>query len=105
MHKKRLFCHGWLQVLEEEFRHQREERDKFYSADRPLPKQLRASLSLPDASWEGAQRSLKARSISDTHQLNELPEQDVALDDAVLGLSSTEDNSTAAVPNGQNKDT
>ena len=103
-----IICLGWAQVLEEEFRHQREERDKFYSADRPLPKQLRTSLSLSDASWEGEQRSIKARSVSDMHQLNQLPERDSAhkaLDDVVLGLSSTDDNSTAAVPNGQNKET
>lgn len=101
---------GWcthniiVQVLEEEFRNQREERDKFYSADRPLPKQLRASLSMPENSWDEAQRSTKARSVSDLHQLQELPAQDSphkALDDVVLGLSSTDANSTAAVANGK----
>ncbi len=91
-------------MLEEEFRHQREERDKFYSADRPLPKQLRASLSMPENSWDESQRSTKARSVSDLHQLHELPEQDSphkALDDVVLGLSSTDANSTAAMANGK----
>jgi hypothetical protein len=91
-------------VLEEEFRHQREERDKFYSADRPLPKQLRASLSMPENSWDESQRSTKARSVSDFHQLHELPEQHSphkALDDVVLGLSSTDANSTAAMANGK----
>ena len=95
----------YIQVLEEEFRHQREERDKFYSADRPLPKQLRASLSNPDYSWDEAQRSTKARSVSDVHQLHQLPEQagssHNALDDVVLGLSSDDGNSTAAVANGK----
>ena len=95
-------CHS--QVLEEEFRHQREERDKFYSADRPLPKQLRASLSMPENSWDEAERSTKARSVSDLNQLHQLPEQDSprkALDDVVLGLSSDDKNSTAAVANGK----
>ena len=97
---------AYIQVLEEEFRHQREERDKFYSADRPLPKQLRASLSMPDSSWDEAQRSTKARSVSDLHQLHELPDQlqgspHNTLDDVVLGLSSADGNSTAAVANGK----
>ena len=91
-------------MLEEEFRHQREERDKFYSADRPLPKQLRASLSMTENSWDESQRSTKARSVSDLHQLHEQLEQDSphkALDDVVLGLSSADANSTAAMPNGK----
>lgn len=91
-------------MLEEEFRHQREERDKFYSADRPLPKQLRASLSMTENSWDDAERSTKARSVSDLQQLRELPEQGSphnTLDDVVLGLSSADANSTSAVANGK----
>lgn len=91
-------------MLEDEFQRQREERDRFYSADRPLPKQLRASLSMPDASWDAAHRSLKTQSVTDLQQVAEVPDARMShrpLDDVVLGHSSlTSDNSSTNVPNG-----
>lgn len=87
------------QVLEDDFKRQRDDKEKFYSAERPLPKQLRVSMSLPNASWEDMQPSMRTRSASDQH-LSEVQESSDPLDDVVLGNplpNETNDNST---PNG-----
>lgn len=94
-----------LQVLEEEFRQQREEREKFYSVDRPLPKQLRASVSLPDASWDSVQSSSRTRSATGVHQMQEgsescAGESHEMLDDVVLGLPSLTDTANRTTQNG-----
>ena len=89
-----------MQVLEDDFKRQRDEKEKFYSAERPLPKQLRVSMSLPNASWEDVQPSMRTRSASDLHNLSEVHESDNSLDEVVLGnplLNETNDSST---PNG-----
>ena len=53
-----------FQKLEEEFRITREEQEGFYSQDRPIPKQLRSSLSLPATSRsERASKSLSTSSL------------------------------------------
>ena len=51
-----------FQKLEEEFKASREEQEQFYSLERPIPKQLRLSLSLPGGDRED--RDMRARSTT-----------------------------------------
>lgn len=53
------YYHDSLQRLEEEFRASRKEKEEDYSKERPFPKQLRTSLSLP----ERASKALSTASL------------------------------------------
>ena len=104
------FC---SQKLEEEFRASREEQEQFYSLDRPIPKQLRQSLSLPDGSVSRDDRALKALSTSSldptevggASRKSRPPLQ--SLDEVVMGTPilnhtppPTSDNGATALGNG-----
>lgn len=100
------------QKLEEEFRASREEQEQFYSLDRPIPKQLRQSLSLPDGSSSREDRAMKALSTSslDPTEVGGVPKKSrpplQSLDEVVMGtpilnhIPPPSDNGATALGNG-----
>lgn len=92
-----------MQALEEEFKRQRDDKEKFYSAERPLPKQLRVSMSLPDTSWEGVEPSMRTRSATDLQHLTEVRDKSKSyepLDEVVLACPSPTEANDSLTTNG-----
>ncbi len=58
-----------LQKLEDEFRASRNEQEQFYSLDRPIPKQLRPSLSVPGGG-KGSRKEDRALKVRSTTSLD-----------------------------------